>query len=936
MLISGAGTRQAASNNTMSYQAGRPENVLRRAQDLIAIDQPDVALQNLFTFITSKRAKHIEPTNPQFIEIFKLFIYLAIDKRFSKDIKDALYQYKKMIFGMESKEGHENLELLTKYFLTTVNSKLDEAQSKANVAAEVAIEKSVASAAAAKKMILTHEDQDASADEEDEEFEDDGFNFDVSPEDILLSSVTTDDSTDRSNKEFFLPWLKFVWEAYRTVLELLKNNNRLENAYCQTSLEAFQFCIKYDRKAEFKRLCELLKTHLFAMAKPEYEDSVNLHNPETLNKFLHTRFQQLNTAVKLELWKESFKSIEDVHGLMKLTKRSPKPIALINYYNNLAKIFQVSNDYAYATAARQQLFQLIIQSPVVTAEELQQTASLYVISALSVPVLESFSNSFSAQSGLTDGEFYRRKNNKLALLLNLNQVPTRETLLGSSAFHSALSLAEPTVVELYKLTEKSFNPLTFHSAAAATLKKIVSEDKYVSFAASLKEIFVTKILATVSTLYDSIKFDFLHKISSYETEIFNYDEFEFEDLLVSGKYTQLIKCEVEIDDAAGVVNFIDKVYLTPTSKVNSRLYDLEKALYSAIKLINVEENKSVEEAVQNRLLAAANEHFESEKESYIHTSELIEKREAELKELKKKEAEEMERLKNEQSTQYKRSEEERIKNEAEKREQDRMEKVKKQIALDNKKQVVKDINASGLITINFEDVKNMTEDEIRQLQIQKLEEQSKKLEEQSDSIFKRIDYIERAQRTYEIPMLEQDVETDVLKQKEEYTARKEKNRELAKKAHDEALQVKERLSRFVSDYKEYNAQLTALNEELINAKKSKAMAAFEAAKQERIAEYIEQKKQEFLANLKREQEEARAKEEAARLEAEREKAKAQAEADQAALEKKRAEAAAARREAKEAANPDKILYEELKNLDLKSMTFSQKMKLRALEKKFGK
>lgn len=930
----------------MSYQAGRPENVLRRAEDLIAIDQSDVALQNLFTFITSKRAKHIEPTNPQLIDIFKLFISLAIDKRFSKDIKDALYQYKKMIQGMESKEGHENLELLTKYFLTTVNSKLDEAQSKANVAAEVAIEKSVASAAAAKKMILTHEDEEARGDEDEDDFEEEGFNFDVSPEDILLSSVTTDDSTDRSNKEFFLPWLKFVWEAYRTVLELLKNNNRLETAYCHTSLEAFQFCLKYDRKAEFKRLCELLKTHLLSMTKAEYDDSVNLSNPDTLHKFLDTRFQQLNTAVKLELWKESFKSIEDVHGLMKLTKRAPKPIALINYYNNLAKIFQVSNDYAYSTAARQQLFQLLIQSPVITPEQLKQNASLYVISALSVAAYESFNNSFSAQSGLTDSEFYRRKNNKLALLLNLNQVPTRESLLNSSAFHTALTLAEPTVVELYKLTEKSFNPLTFHTIVDATLKKLVSEDKYLPFAASLKEIFITKILAKVSTLYDSIKFDFLHKISSYETEAFNYDEFEFEDLLVSGKYSQLIKCEVEIDDAAGVVNFTDKVYVTPTSKVNSRLFDLEKALSSAIKLINVEESKTAEREVQNRLVAAANEQFEAEKESYIHTAELIQKREAELKALKLKEAEELEKQKNEQSTKHRRDEEERIKNEAEKREQDRLERLKNQIALDNKKKIVQDINASGLITIKFEDVKNMSEDEIRQLQIQKLEEQSKKLEEQSVSIFKRIDYIERAQRTYEIPMLEKDIETDVLKQKEEYTARKEKNKELAKKAHDEALQVKERLSRFVADFKEYNAQLDELNKELTSAKQAKAMAAFEAAKQARIAEYIEQKKQAYLANVKREQEEARARAEADKLAAAQQKIREEAAEAQAALEKKREEAAKARREAMEArraemeqaakaADPERQLYEQLKDKDIKSLTFSEKMKLKVLAKKFG-
>lgn len=922
----------------MSYQAGRPENVLRRAEDLIAIDQSDIALQSLYTFITAKRTKHIEPTNPQLIDIFKLFIKLAIDQRLTKDIKDALYQYKKMIQATASDAAYAELEQLAKFFLISANAKLADAQAKANDAAEVAIEENVASAAAAQKIIDTLDD-----DNQDEEEEED-VTFNISPENILLSSVTTDDSTDRSNKEFFLPWLKFAWEAHRTVLELLRGSSKLETAYCQAILQCFQFCVKYDRKSEFKRLCEILKLHLQSMAKQEHEDSVNLSNPETLQKLLDTRFQQLNTAVKLELWKESFKSIEDVHGLMKMYKRAPKPISLVNYYNNLAKIFQVSNDYVYATAARQKLFQLLIQSPVITDAELKQNATLYLITALSIPVLESFDQSFAIENGLIDEEFYKKKNNKLSSLLNLSEIPTREKLLNSSTLKTVLKYADDEIVTLYNLLEKSFNPITFHSKADSIISSISKDDMFAPYIKALKETFISKIVSKVATLYDSIKLDFFYKLINFTSEEFNVDEFTFEDLLVSGQYASLIKANVEIDDESGVVSFTDKVYVTEGSKVNSRLFDIENALSSAMKLVNLQQGKDEQKEFQAKLLQIANDDFENEKENILHTADLIKRREIELIEAKKREAEEDEQKRAERALKAKQAEEERIANDTELREKMRLEKMRKKIQLDNKKKLVETINASDIIHINFEDVKDMSEDDIRALQISKLDEQAKKLEEQVSAVVKRQDYIERAQRKVEIPLLQKEIDEEISKQKEMYEATKAKSFEQAKAAHEVALKTKERLSRFVDAYKSYAAQLEAITKEANEARLAKARAAFEAEKKARIAEFVERKKQEFIETKKREAEEAKARAEAERIRAEqlkvreaaakkREEAyRAQSQAREDAM-KAREGAFKARAEAMRSHDPNREAYEALKAKPNKS--FSDRIKLKEYAKTYG-
>jgi translation initiation factor 3 subunit A len=109
-----------------------------------------------------------------------------------------------------------------------------------------------------------------------------------------------------------------------------------------TAHKAFQFCLQYKRTTEFRRLCEILRNHLTNLNKyRDQRDRPELSLPETLQLYTETRFEQLKVATELELWQEAFRSVEDIHGLMSLVKKVPKPQLMAAYYAKLTKIFQV-------------------------------------------------------------------------------------------------------------------------------------------------------------------------------------------------------------------------------------------------------------------------------------------------------------------------------------------------------------------------------------------------------------------------------------------------------------------------------------------------------------------------------------------------------------------------------------------------------------------
>jgi translation initiation factor 3 subunit A len=88
--------------------------------------------------------------------------------------------------------------LVLKKFIELAEQKVQEAQTKADQ-----VQSSLESAAP--NTQLNVEDLEATE----------------TPETILLATVSGEQSKDRTDRAIVTPWLKFLWETYRTVLEIL-------------------------------------------------------------------------------------------------------------------------------------------------------------------------------------------------------------------------------------------------------------------------------------------------------------------------------------------------------------------------------------------------------------------------------------------------------------------------------------------------------------------------------------------------------------------------------------------------------------------------------------------------------------------------------------------------------------------------------------------
>jgi translation initiation factor 3 subunit A len=333
------------------------------------------------------------------------------------------------------------------------------------------------------------------------------------PESIMLSSMTEEGTKERTDREMVVPWLRFLWEIYRANLELLYKIPKLEKVYHDTCRKAFKFCLDFKRSLEFRRLCEMLRNQLINLQKTPPVTARNRviweWTTEAVEFHLNTRFAQLEVATSLELWNEGFRTIEDIYAIMVAGKKTPKAKLMMNYYDKLQRIFWVSDNKLFHGYAWYRYYCLFCESKKeIKPDDKCMLASSVLLSAITVPSTRDMYSFADEEEELVE------KSSQMALLLDFQSNPSRQSLLNDISSKGILNEVLPELKALYESLEIKFQPLALVDKIVKALAIVKATPTLSIYAIPLQKVAVVKLLQQLGRVYSTIKLQFLYKLLS--------------------------------------------------------------------------------------------------------------------------------------------------------------------------------------------------------------------------------------------------------------------------------------------------------------------------------------------------------------------------------------------------------------------------------------
>lgn len=820
--------------------------------EFMDVGKRNSALETLCDAIRAKRHRSWQKVHE---EIMFKYLELAVDLRKSYVAKEGIFQYK-LICQQTNIKSFEDV----------VRRYIDLAEEKAEWAKNRATSRTT----------------------------DDVDDLDVvqTPEEILLSAVSSEDQQDRSERVKLIPWVRFLWEAYRQCLDILKNSVRTEALYHEIAHRAFQFCTKFNRKTEFRKLCDNLRTHMDYLKKTQMNAQqlshtqshmVNLNNPESLAMQLETRLIQLESATQIELWQEAYRATDDIkrYGLMNLNKKPPKPQLMANYYQKLALVFWKADCHLFHAAALFRLFHLTRElKKTITPEEVQRMASKLVIATLTIPIPPNRPDIDKLVD--TEENTVETHQRNLASLLGLTTVlPTRSQLVKDLKRMGYLQHAYKPLQDLYRYLEVDFHPLAICERVQSVIQFIEKcEDctDIQNYVAALKNIAILRLLKGVSQVYQTIEYNRLSELCPFADSIY------LETMVVEASRRNDL--QVRIDHRKNSLNFGTELCVSqteeviegphlqsmPSEQVRLQLVNTYSTLLKARSLIEPENLESSRERLRIDLMYRYLVRRESEHDAILSRHILIEERKKQLEILG-----------------VRMEQEERLRQEAKQRKLAEEENQRMQMEKENRERQIKDRETNEIKTIVAKqkiEATGIKED------IEQAKKEQKELYQKQRRLERKIDHLERAKRLEEIPLLEKEYEkwrevdkkiweecenqriADIVAERELAKILSRRLHKLSKDADSFSTTVNER------HQAAYEAKLAAFNAKLEQEKVIRLNARKIKRREERRAQWIKEKekaeedrrrqREEEKEKLREEEERKREREEERRREREEE------------------------------------------------------------------
>uniref|UniRef100_A0A8C9X4M4 Eukaryotic translation initiation factor 3 subunit A n=1 Tax=Sander lucioperca TaxID=283035 RepID=A0A8C9X4M4_SANLU len=689
------------------------------------------------------------------------------------------------------------------------------------------------------------------------------------PESVLLSAVSGEDTQDRTDRLLLTPWVKFLWESYRQCLDLLRNNSKVERLYHDIAQQAFKFCLQYTRKAEFRKLCDNLRMHLGQIQRHHNQSTaINLNNPESQSMHLETRLVQLDSAISMELWQEAFKAVEDIHGLFALSKKPPKPQLMANYYNKVSTVFWKSGNALFHACTLHRLYHLSREMRKnLTQDEMQRMSTRVLLATLSIPITPERTD--IARLLDMDGIIVE-KHRRLATLLGLQSPPTRQSLINDMVRFNLLQYVVPDIKELYNWIEVDFHPLKLCGRVTKVLNWVrdqaEKEADLQQYVPHLQSNTILRLLQQVAQIYQSIEFTRLASLVPF------VDAFQLERSIVdAARHCDL---QVRIDHSSRTLSFgSDLNYSTkedapvgpflqnmPSEQIRNQLTAMSASLAKAIQVIRPASILQEREEQNQLAIAAYLKNARKDHQRILARRQTIEERKERLESLNiQREKEELEQREAEMQK-VRKAEEERLRQEAKEREKERImqehEQIKKKTVRERLEQIKKtELGAKAFKDIDIEDLEELDPDFIMAKQVEQLEKEKKELQERLKNQEKKIDYFERAKRLEEIPLIKKAYEEQRVKDMELWELQEEERISNMKVEREKALEHKKRMFRMLEDKENFLSKITAARSFIYEEKLKAFQERLVEERKKRLEERKKQRKEDRRNAFYRQKEE---------------------------------------------------------------------------------
>lgn len=833
---------------------------------VLQVGQKANALQTLHDTITTKRyqrnwTKALEETALKYVD-------LAVDMRQGRKLKDALINYRNTC-------QHVNVGSLENVIQHLVKAASDRAEA-ARVEAQARLEE------------VLEGDLEA----------------DASPEELLLSYVSGEKSADRTDREVVTPWFKFLWETHRNILDVLRNNSRLEKLYASAAARAFAFCLEYKRTTEFRRLCDMLRNHLGTLIKYRDQagrDRTDLSIPSTWELYIEMRFEQLRTACDLELWAEAFRSIEDIRGLISLSPKGmkgPKPSLMAVYYSRLTQIFTRSGARLYNAYAWYRLFTFSrTLNKSLTPADVTIMASNVVLSALSVLPYDPASTASTGSTSVGTGNTLDRagasmetdRATKMASVLGFNvetrrdgrPLLSRAALLADIERKGLLQLVPPEVKAIYQALEGDPNPLKLCKSIIPLLEGLPALGESVTPSAScpvgadavsalgnyvpgLQQVALTHTVRQLSEVYSIMRVSSLADLAP-----FGWAPGETEALIVDAVRHGYLSAK--FDHGSGTIRFGGQDL--KSERIRNHVAVATRRLARALLAIAPQQSAAARDAKKAAAARRALETAEEDNQRSLARRHIIEKKKEEAERLMMEKEMEAEAKRAAAEAEARKAEERRREEERMRREEER---IRKEMQEEEEARLRNELAARGKKVTEGEAVDVMAlKAELQREEDVKATEMRRRLAK----LAKQMDHLERAKREEEAPLRAEAAEARVKDEE----ALWEREQEAAKAAHHRAwerdLEMKHKLARLQSDVVSFSeavqmrraAEFEALRKEREQQREQARIARKEERDLARKREFvrrcraeIEEKRRAEEERIRREEEEKLQREEAER------------------------------------------------------------------------